>query len=180
MPKSFLAVVAILLSAGVAAAQTPAAPAAAPAPPAPAVPVVAPAGDVIETLRASGQFTVFLKAADLVGLTAFVKARPDVTILAPTDAAFALLPAGELDRLLAQANRAELQKLVLRHLINARLPFEAFKGAVTSAPTMGGETVQLNGDQPPTVGGAPVVQADVLASNGVVHVLGKVIATPGS
>lgn len=180
MPKSFLAVVAILLSAGVAAAQTPAAPAAAPAPPAPAVPVVAPAGDVIETLRASGQFTVFLKAADLVGLTAFVKARPDVTILAPTDAAFALLPAGELDRLLAQANRAELQKLVLRHLINTRLPFEAFKGAVTSAPTMGGETVQLNGDQPPTVGGAPVVQADVLSSNGVVHVLGKVIATPGS
>ena len=58
------------------------------------------------------------------------------------------------------------------------MPFETFKGAVTSAPTLGGEVVELNGDQPASVGGAPVVQADVMAANGVVHVLGRVISAP--
>ncbi|MCA3720185.1 fasciclin domain-containing protein [Phenylobacterium sp.] len=179
--SKFLPVFAVLLlSGGAASAQVPAAPAAPSAAPALLSAPVAPAGDVIETLRASGQFTTFLRAADLVGLTAFVKARPDITVLAPADAAFAALPAGEMDRLLAQANRAELQKVVLRHLINARVPFETFKGAVTSAPSMGGETIELNGDAAPTVGGAPVVQADVMAANGVVHVLGAVIRPPAS
>ena len=183
MPKLSIAPVAraaLLLSAVSAAAQTPAAPAAAAPAAAPSLPVVVPAGDVIETLKASGQFSIFLKASDLVGLTAFVKGLPAVTVLAPGDAAFAQLPAGEVDRLLAQANRAELQKLVLRHLINARVPFDTFKGAATSAPTLGGETVELNGDQPPTIGGAPVVQADVMATNGVVHVLGRIITAPAS
>lgn len=185
MSKFLLALVSVLASAGLAVAQTPAPPATPVALPAPApvailsAPVVV-SGDVIETLRGSGQFSAFLKAADLVGLTAFVKARPDVTVLAPVDAAFGILPAGELDRLLAPANRAELQKLVLRHLINARVPFETFKGAVTSAPSMGGETLELNGDMAPTIGGAPVIQADVVATNGVVHVLGRVISPPAS
>jgi len=180
MSKISIALLASLLSAGAATAQTPPAPVAPAAPVAPSLPVVTPAGDVIDTLKASGQFSTFLKAADLVGLTAFVKGLPSVTVLAPADPAFAQLPAGEVDRLLAQPNRAELQKLVLRHLINARVPFETFKGAVTSAPTLGGEVVELNGDQPPTIGGAPVIQADVMATNGVVHVLGRVIPAPAS
>lgn len=180
MLKLSLALVALLLSAGVAMAQIPAGASAPPASVSPPAPQVVPSGDVLETLRASGQFTVLLKAADLVGLTAFVKGRPDVTVLAPNDNAFALLPAGELDRLLAPGNRADLQKLVLRHLINTRVPFATFSGAVTSAPTMGGESVELNGDQPATIGGAPVIQSDVMATNGVVHVLGKVITPPAS
>lgn len=181
MPKVFLVLAGLFLSAGVAAAQTPAAqtPAApAAASPAPASAPVTASGDVIDTLKASGQFTSFLKAADLVGLTAFVKSRPDITLLAPTDAAFAQLPPGEASRVFEEANRADLQKLVLRHLINARVPLADFKGAVRSAPTMGGEAVELNGDEPPSVSGSPIVQADVIASNGVVHVLGKVITPP--
>lgn len=178
MTKLPLAIAAVFLSAGVAAAQTPAASPAPVAAVAPAAPPVTPAGDVIETLKASGRFSTFLKASDLVGLTAFVKGLPAVTVLAPSDAAFAQLPAGEVDRLLAQANRAELQKLVLRHLINARVPFETFKGADTSAPTLGGEAVKLSGDEPPTIGGAPVSQVDVNATNGVVHVLDRVITSP--
>ena len=180
MTKLPLAIAAVFLSAGVAAAQTPAASPAPVAAVAPAAPPVTPAGDVIETLKASGRVSTFLKASDLVGLTAFVKGLPAVTVLAPSDAAFAQLPAGEVDRLLAQANRAELQKLVLRHLINARVPFETFKGAETSAPTLGGETVKLAGDEPPTVGGAPVSQVDVNATNGVVHVLDRVITAPAA
>ena len=180
MTKLPLAIAAVFRSAGVAAAQTPAASPAPVVAVAPAAPPVTPAGDVIETLKASGRFSTFLKASDLVGLTAFVKGLPAVTVLAPSDAAFAQLPAGEVDRLLAQDNRAELQKLVLRHLINARVPFETFKGAETSAPTLGGETVKLAGDEPPTVGGAPVSQVDVNATNGVVHVLDRVITAPAA
>jgi uncharacterized surface protein with fasciclin (FAS1) repeats len=178
MPKVFIVIACLAMSAGVASAQTPVAPVAVPA--APVAAPVTPSGDVIDTLKAAGQFTTLLKAADLVGLTAFVKSRPDITLLAPTDAAFALLPPGEADRLFAEANRADLQKLVLRHLINARVPLADFKGAVRSAPTMGGQAVELNGDEPASVSGAPIVQADVAASNGWVHVLGKVIPPPGS
>ena len=180
MPKLPLAFAAHFLSAGAAVAPTPAAPLAPAVAAAPTAPAVVPTGDVIDTLRASGRFSTFLKASDLVGLTAFVKGLPAVTVLAPSDAAFAALPAGEVDRLLAQANRAELQKLVLRHLINARVPFETFKGAETSAPTLGGEAVKLTGDEPPTVGGAPVSQLDVNASNGIVHVLDRVIIVPAA
>ena len=180
MKKLSLALAAVLLSAGVASAQTPSVPAEPAAGVAPAVPALSPAGDVIDTLKASGRFSTFLKASDLVGLTAFVKGLPAVTVLAPSDAAFAMLPAGEVDRLLAQANRAELQKLVLRHLINARVPFEAFRGAETSAPTLGGESIRLNGDAQPTIGGAPVAQMDVNATNGIVHVLDRVLTAPAA
>ncbi len=84
--SKFLPVFAVLLlSGGAASAQVPAAPAAPSAAPALLSAPVAPAGDVIETLRASGQFTTFLRAADLVGLTAFVKARPDITVVAHRD-----------------------------------------------------------------------------------------------
>jgi len=151
-------------------AQAPAAPVVAPA----VVPVVA-TGDVVDTLRASGQFTVFLKGTDATNLTGFLKARKDITIMAPTDAAFAALPPADLARLLAPANRGELQKLLLYHLINARVPLSEFKGAIRSAPTLAGLPVDLNGGDVLLVNAAPIQQADVLASNGVILVLSSVL-----
>ncbi|OXE37623.1 MAG: hypothetical protein CGW95_00415 [Phenylobacterium zucineum] len=110
--KRFLSVLTITgLMSGIAFAQTPPAASATVAPPAtPAWVPVAAAGDVIDTLKASGQFTIFLRSADAVGLTAFVKSLKDVTVLAPTDAAFRSMAPADIQALMALANRGELQK----------------------------------------------------------------------
>jgi uncharacterized surface protein with fasciclin (FAS1) repeats len=166
------------LAAGAASAQTPppatAAPAMAPAPV--AAPKVVAAGDVVDTLKASGQFTIFLKATDATNLTGFLKANKVETVFAPTDTAFQALPPGELDRLMAQANRAELQKLLIYHMINAAVPSAEFKGAQRQARTMAGLPVELDGGDMLMVNDAMIVQPDVLATNGVIHVISKVLS----
>lgn len=161
------------LMSGVALAQTPA-PAAPPA--APAWTPVAPAGDVIDTLKASGQFSIFLRSADAVGLTAFVKSLKDVTVLAPTDAAFRSMPAADIQALMALANRAELQKTVLYHFIPARVPTADFAGAARTAVTLAKLPVEMEGGKPPGVNGMAFVQSDIVTSNGVIHVIDKVLS----
>lgn len=172
LTRSLIAGCVLALTAGAAFAQTPAA---APAPVA-APPSVVATGDAVDTLKASGQFTIFLKATDATNLTGFIKANKAETIFAPTDAAFAALPPGELDRIMAQPARAELQKLLIYHMINAKVPSSEFKGAVRQAPTMAGLPVELDGGETLKVNDATIVQPDVLVSNGVIHVIDKVLS----
>jgi uncharacterized surface protein with fasciclin (FAS1) repeats len=172
--KRFISIMAMTgLMSGVAFAQTP-------APVAPSVAAslapVAPAGDVIDTLKASGQFTIFLRSADAVGLTAFVKSLKDVTVLAPTDSAFRSMPAADIQALMALANRAELQKTVLYHFIPARVPTVDFAGAARTAVTLAKLPVELEGGKPPGVNGVAFVQMDIVTSNGVIHVIDKVLS----
>lgn len=171
---------AFVLIAGAAHAQTPAAAPPPPAAPAPlASPVVA-AGDVVDTLKASGQFTMLLKYTDATNLTGFLKARPNITLFAPTDAAFAAIPEAERNRLMSNIGRSDLQKMLIYHMVNARVPSSEFKDSVRSAPTLAGLPVTLNGeDGKLLVNDADVVQADIMATNGVIQVIDKVLA-PGT
>jgi uncharacterized surface protein with fasciclin (FAS1) repeats len=158
-----------------------AAPAPAAAAPAPAgYSPVAPAGDIFATLQASGQFTTFLKAAQATNLTTLLKNQPNITVLAPTDAAFAAMPAADLQALMQPANVAQLQKLVTYHMINARLTSEQIKGhAATPIPSVAGVPVTLDGTGAAIkANDAQVIQADVMASNGVVYVIDKVLLPP--
>jgi len=156
-------------------AAPPAAPAGDAAAPATAPKVVA-NGDIIETARASGQFKTFIKAADATNLTGLLKQTKNLTVFAPTDAAFAALPPGELDKLMLPENKAQLQKLLTYHIINARLDSSKFEGAKGPVPTVAGTTVEIDGSGDQVmVGPADVVQADVMASNGIVHVIDKVL-----
>jgi uncharacterized surface protein with fasciclin (FAS1) repeats len=169
---------ALVLIAGAAHAQTPAAAPAAP-PASMANPVVA-AGDVVDTLKASGQFTTLLKYTDATNLTGFLKARPNITLFAPTDAAFAAIPEAERGRLMSNIGRGDLQKLLLYHMINAKVPSSEFKDSVRSAPTLAGLPVTLNGEAGKLlVNDSNIAQADVLATNGVIQVVDKVL-TPGT
>jgi uncharacterized surface protein with fasciclin (FAS1) repeats len=166
---------AFVLMVGAAHAQTPVA--AAPAPQ--ASPVVA-AGDVVETLKASGQFTLLLKYTDATNLTGFLKARPNITLFAPTDAAFNAIPEAERGRLMSNIGRGDLQKLLIYHMVNARVPSSEFKDTVRSAPTLAGLPVTLNGEEGKLlVNASNIVQADVTATNGVIQVIDKVL-TPGT
>jgi uncharacterized surface protein with fasciclin (FAS1) repeats len=166
-----------LLMAGAAQAQIPAN---TPTPPvvAAANPPIVAAGDIVETLKASGQFTIFLKCTDATNLTAFIKAQKNMTLFAPTDAAFRSAPSADIARVMSVAGRGELQKLLLYHMVNAAVPSAEFKGAVRTAPTLAGTPVQLNGGQKLMVNDVDIAQADVMGTNGVVHVVGKLL-TPG-
>jgi uncharacterized surface protein with fasciclin (FAS1) repeats len=188
------------LMAGSAFAQTPSA--AAPAPKAPAASAqapakatpapaaqggqvsaaakVTPAGDIVETAKASGQFTTFLKAAEATNLTSLLKTNKNLTVFAPTDAAFAAMPAGELDKLMLPENKAQLQQLVISHVVNAPVTSADFKGSTRNAPTVGGATVSLSGGDKLMVNDANIVQADIAASNGVIHVIDKVLTPAGA
>jgi uncharacterized surface protein with fasciclin (FAS1) repeats len=168
------AAAAIALLAGAAHAQSTNMATAAPAPAAQAP--VAPSGDLIQTAQASGQFSTFLKAVSAVNLTSVLKSNQNLTLFAPTDAAFAALPAGELDKLMLPENGPMLQKVLTYHLINAKVDSTKIKGAKGEVKSVEGSALLLDGSgATPMVDGATITQTDVMASNGVLHVVDKVL-----
>jgi uncharacterized surface protein with fasciclin (FAS1) repeats len=138
------------------------------------------AGDIVATVKASGQFNTFLKAAEATNLTGLLRDNKNLTVFAPTDAAFAALPAGELDKLMLPENKAQLQKVLIYHVINAKVPSSEFKGATRKAATVAGPSVELQGGATLKVNDADIVQADVMATNGIIHVVDKVLLPPGA
>lgn len=156
-------------------AVVPASPSAPTAPAAPANPLVA-KGDILTTAQSSGQFTTFLKALDATNLSAVVKSTPNLTVFVPTDTAFAALPPGELERLMKPENAGTLQKILTYHIINAKVDSTKIRGAKGEVKTVEGSSVTLDGSGADLLADtAGIVQADVMASNGVVHVIDKVL-----
>lgn len=162
------------LVAGPALAQA-AAPVTPPAATEPSIPAIVPAGDTIETLRASGQFKVLLKALDTAGLTAVIKGQRSLTLFAPTDAAFAALPAGEVDRLMKDP--PALQALLMYHLVNAPVDSTKIAGARGPVPTVTNAGLVLDGLTGPGlhVNDARILQADIHTPNGLIQVVDKVL-----
>ncbi|MFZ5670107.1 MAG: fasciclin domain-containing protein [Pseudomonadota bacterium] len=154
-------------------AQTADAPAAA----APAAPRVAPAGDTIETLRASGQFKILLRAFEVTNLTAVIKGQRSLTVFAPTDAAFDALGEAEVARLLADP--AALQGLLVYHLVNTPVDSSKIAGARGPVQTVSGQGLVLDGTAGLKANDAAIVQADIRTPNGIVHVVDKVL-TPAA
>jgi uncharacterized surface protein with fasciclin (FAS1) repeats len=115
------AAVAALMSGSAMAQTAPSAADQAPPPASAAASPVVAKGDLVETARASGQFTTFIKALDATNLTSVLKTNQNLTLFLPTDAAFAALPAGELDKLMLPENGPQLQKVLTYHLINAKV-----------------------------------------------------------
>jgi uncharacterized surface protein with fasciclin (FAS1) repeats len=114
-----------------------------------------------------------LKAADLVDA---LKGSGPFTVFAPTNAAFAALPAGALDDLLKPANKAKLQAVLKYHVIPAKIESSALAGKkLTSPATLQGGMLAIDATNGVNVAGAKVVKADIGASNGVIHVIDKVL-----
>lgn len=133
--------------------------------------------DIIATLTASGRFTTLVKAIDAAGLTATLKQPGNLTLFAPTDAAFAALPAGTLDDLLKPENRQRLQHILIYHLINAPVTSAETVGhAAADIPSVAGPALHIDGSKGAlTINGANVLQADVKARNGTIQVIDKVL-----
>lgn len=159
------------------AASAPAEPAAAPvAPPLAASPGLVANGNIVATLKASSHFTILTKALDQAQLTAVVSATPGLTLFAPTDEAFNALPAGLLAKLLVADNAPVLQKILIYHLVNLTLDGAKIKGAKGPVPSVESSQLLLDGSGDVVkVNDASVIQADVKATNGVIHVVDKVL-----
>lgn len=138
---------------------------------------ITPSGDIIATLTASGQFTTLLKALDATNLTSVLKGAGPLTVFAPTDAAFAALPPGQLDSLMTASPPAALQKLLTYHVINAKVDAAKIKGAKGPIPSVAGTPVYVDGSgDPPKVNDAHIAQTDVVVSNGVIYPIDKLLS----
>lgn len=128
------------------------------------------------TLKGSPDFTILVKALDATNLSGVLKTTPDLTLFAPTDEAFRALPAGQLAQLLLPKNAALLQKVLTYHLVHLALDSSKIKGAKGPVETVEKEKLQIDGSsQPLMVNNADIIQADVHATNGVIHVVDKVL-----
>lgn len=158
-----------------------AAPAAAPAPATPAPvasvrPVIA-QGDLIDTLKASGQFTILVRGLDTTNLTPVLKGNKNLTIFAPTDSAFMALGRDEVDRLMKSENAAELQRVLVYHVVNAPVDSAKIKGAKGPVKTVSGAELLLDGSSEMLkANSTPIVQPDVRTSNGILHVVTAVLS----
>lgn len=136
----------------------------------PSIVGIASTNDDFETLTAA------LTAADLVGT---LEGKGPFTVFAPTDAAFAKLPAGTLENLLKPENKAQLVSILTYHVVPGNV-MAADVVKLTSATTVNGKDVKIAvAGGKVTVDGANVTTTDIKASNGVIHVIDSVILPQG-
>ena len=134
--------------------------------------------DIVETAIAAGQFKTLATALDRAGLVSTLKGQGPYTVFAPTDAAFAKLPAGTVDNLLKPENKAQLTTILTYHVVPGRV-MAADVVQLKEAETVNGKMVDVNADGGSVmINDAKVTAADVTASNGVIHVIDTVILPP--
>jgi uncharacterized surface protein with fasciclin (FAS1) repeats len=132
--------------------------------------------DIVDTAVAAGQFKTLAAALSAAGLVPTLKGPGPFTVFAPTDAAFAKLPAGTVEGLLKPENKAKLVSILTYHVVAGKVMSAGLAGKVTEAKTVEGTTVKIDATKGGvTVNGAKVVKADIAATNGVIHVIDTVL-----
>jgi uncharacterized surface protein with fasciclin (FAS1) repeats len=134
----------------------------------------APTKDIVDTAVA-GHFTTLVAAVKAAGLVETLKGPGPFTVFAPTDAAFAKLPPGTLETLLKPENKEKLQAILKYHVLAGKYPAAAVV-KMTSAPTVEGASVTIKTEGGTVmVDNAKVVKTDIMATNGVIHVIDSVM-----
>jgi uncharacterized surface protein with fasciclin (FAS1) repeats len=128
--------------------------------------------DIVETAVEAGSFNTLAKALTEAGLVETLKGAGPFTVFAPTDEAFAKLPAGTLESLLT--DKQKLTAVLTYHVVPGKV-MAADVLRLTSAKTVEGQEVKISTMSGVMVNDAHVVKTDILASNGVIHVIDKVI-----
>ena len=131
--------------------------------------------DIVDTAIKAGQFNTLAKALTAAGLVDTLKGDGPFTVFAPTDAAFAKLPAGTLESLLKPENKDKLTSILTYHVVPGAVKASQV-ASMSSAATVNGEKVAFKAqNNKVTVDDANVVKADIVASNGVIHVIDTVL-----
>ena len=130
------------------------------------------AKDIVDTAVSAGEFKTLAAALEKAGLVSTLKGKGPFTVFAPTDAAFAKVPKADLDALLA--DKAKLTAVLTYHVVPGAVMAKDVKtGKVASV--QGSELMLANSGSGVTVDGAQVVKADIVADNGVIHVIDRVV-----
>jgi uncharacterized surface protein with fasciclin (FAS1) repeats len=132
--------------------------------------------NLVDTAASQGSFATFGKALNAAGLVETLKGAGPYTVFAPTDAAFAKLPAGKLDNWLKPENKAELISILNYHVSPGRV-LAADVGKLSETKTVQGQSakIKMTGDKV-TIDGANVTLTDIASSNGVIHAIDAVLA----
>ena len=132
----------------------------------------APDIDIVDTAVAAGQFTTLAKALTAAGLVDALKGEGPFTVFAPTDEAFAKIPAAKLEALLQ--DKEALTRVLTYHVVPGKVMAAQVMG-MTSATTLAGPALAIDTSNGVKIDNATVIKADVLASNGVIHVIDHVL-----
>src|SRR6202142_3081767 len=131
--------------------------------------------DIVDTAVAAGDFKTLAAALQAAGLVDTLKGPGPFTVFAPTDEAFAKLPAGTVDNLLKPENKDKLVAILTYHVVPGKV-LAAKVVKMTSAKTVNGESLSISvNDGTVMVDNAKVVKTNILCSNGVIHVIDTVL-----
>jgi uncharacterized surface protein with fasciclin (FAS1) repeats len=131
--------------------------------------------DIVDTAVAAGSFKTLAAALQAAGLVDTLKGKGPFTVFAPTDEAFAKLPAGTVEDLLKPENKAKLVAILTYHVVPGKVLADQVT-KMNSAKTINGESlaISINGGTV-MVDNAKVIKTDILCSNGVIHVIDSVV-----
>ena len=137
--------------------------------------------DIVDTAVAAGSFNLLVAAVDAAGLVDVLKSEGPFTVFAPTDDAFAALPEGTVEALLAEEGLGTLTTILTYHVVPGKVMSADIAGQALEAETAAGIMLAIDatGDSV-MVGGATVVAADIETSNGVIHVIDSIMLPPAN
>jgi uncharacterized surface protein with fasciclin (FAS1) repeats len=131
--------------------------------------------DIVDTAVSAGQFTTLVAAVQAAGLVDTLKSEGPFTVFAPTDEAFAKLPAGTIDTLLMPENREQLAAILTYHVVSGKIMSADIAGATTSVNSVQGSALAVDATNGVRINDAMVVVADIETDNGVIHVIDTVL-----
>lgn len=135
--------------------------------------------DIVDTAVAAGSFKTLVAAVTAAGLVDTLKGNGPFTVFAPSDDAFAKLPAGTVDDLVKPENKAKLAKILTLHVVPGKVMAADVTGKKLSPASVSGENLDVDGTNGVMVNGAKVTSADIGCTNGVIHVIDTVIMPKG-
>ena len=131
--------------------------------------------NIVETAVQSGKFNTLVAAIKAAGLVNTLNGKGPFTVFAPTDTAFSKLPAGTVDGLLMPENKSKLVSILAYHVIPGKVMSGDIAGKKISVKTVEGSKISVDAMYGVKINDSNVVSADIAATNGVIHVIDKVL-----
>jgi uncharacterized surface protein with fasciclin (FAS1) repeats len=133
------------------------------------------AGDIVDIAASNDQFSTLVAAVKAAGLVETLKSEGPFTVFAPTNEAFAALPAGTVENLLKPENKDQLIAVLTYHVIPGKVMSSDIAGKTAKVETVQGSAISIDATSAVMIDNAMVTTADIITSNGVIHVIDKVL-----
>jgi uncharacterized surface protein with fasciclin (FAS1) repeats len=131
--------------------------------------------DIVDTAVAAGTFKTLVAAVTAGGLVDTLKGAGPFTVFAPSDAAFAKLPAGTVESLLKPENKTKLVAILTLHVLAGKVMAADVSGKKLTPASVNGQALHVDGTHGVMINGAKVVTPDIACTNGVIHVIDTVL-----